>query len=155
VPSNVEGEHRSVSPRELHPRRTDWCDAPFDMDRNRRARPAHSPSFVSAPRQLSISAVVLLVASSAAAWSVPKPHAFKYSVLRVTLAIALGPISGWCEAWRTGEIKRAFALLVTMTLVTLVPLAIWIRRGGHSGLLGLATFLWFVSGYYFVVGMWI
>lgn len=99
--------------------------------------------------------MVLLTASILAAWSAFQPHAARYPLLRVAAAIALGPTGGWWGAWQTGDITRAFALLTTMTAASCLPLAAWIRHPRHSGLLGLATFLWFIAGYYLTVGMWI
>jgi hypothetical protein len=106
-------------------------------------------------RQLMLAATLLLTASIVAASSAFQPHAPAYPLLRVTAAIALGPIGGWSGAWRTGDMTRAFPLLMTITLAALLPLATWIRCPRHSGLLGLATFLWFFAGYYLTVGMWI
>jgi hypothetical protein len=117
--------------------------------------PGWQPFVATPPRQLVFAAIFLIVASSIAAWSAFQPHASEYPLLRVAAAIAIGPIGGWWDACRTGRIANAFALLITMTLAALLPLAAWIRRPRHSGLLGLATFLWFTSGYYFTIGMWI
>ena len=129
-------------------------DVPIIVGSNRRApRPQRFVSTL--VRQLVLATVLLLIASVLAAWSAFEPRAPDYPLLRLTAAIALGPIGGWWGAWRAGHMTEAFALLMMMTLAACLPLAAWIRRPRHSGLLGLAAVLWFFAGYYWTVGMWI
>jgi len=112
--------------------------------------------FVSIPLgQLLLAALLLLIVSGLAGWLAFQPHALAYPLPRITVAIALGPLGGWWDAWRTGNITGAFALLVSVTATGCLPLAAWIRWPRHSGLLGVATLLWFLAGYYFTVGRWI
>ena len=133
--------------------RADPWDPPVVM---RSSRPiSASQRFASSPaRQLMLAAILLLIASIVAAWSAFQPHGPEYSLVRVTAAIAFGPIGGWWGAWQAREIARAFPLLIMMTAAATVPFGVWIRRPRHSGLLGLAIFVWFFAGYYFAVGMW-
>jgi hypothetical protein len=69
-------------------------------------------------------------------------------------AIALGPVFGWWAAISSGAFPQAFELLIPLTVACLVPLIAWTLRR-QPWLLALAGFLWFTSGFYFAVGMWI
>lgn len=120
----------------------------------RHAAPTDSP-ILARRRQLAGVGACLAVISFLAAYSDTTTRILaRPSAVLVAGAIALGPLFGWCVAISRGDVSRALDLLVPATLTCLIPLAVWYARPS-PWLLATAAFFWFLSGYYFAVGMWI
>ena len=103
-------------------------------------------------RQLAWAAAALAAASLSASTVMVRSIA---AVVGVAILIASGPASGWWRAITEGRMSTALPLLLLATGLPVVPLALWLRANNHTGFLGLAVLLWFASGWYFTIGMWI
>ena len=106
-------------------------------------------------RQLAVVAVTLLVVSgctTASALPYGTPPSL-YPLL--ALQMALGPLSGWVRYWLSGDSmttrSQPFWFVLECLGIWGVPFLFWLRRYS-SGLLGLATLLWFVFGFFFTFG---
>jgi hypothetical protein len=121
----------------------------------RRTPPKRSLFVAAKRRQLAIVGSSLVGASLLAAYSDTTERILNHvSTAAVAGAITLGPLFGWWVAVSRGDVSRALGLLVSLTLACGIPLLVWQVRP-WPWLLVLAAFLWFISGCYFAVGMWI
>jgi hypothetical protein len=68
--------------------------------------------------------------------------------------LMVGPLAGWLVAVEMGALPGALELLIPSTLLSIIPLAVHVLRGSLSALL-LGSSFWWLSGYYFCLGMWI
>jgi hypothetical protein len=68
------------------------------------------------------------------------------------LRVALGPVTGWVEAARTGSIRMALWGLLPATVFTVGPLALWVTSRAWLWLV-VATAVWVAVGYFYAVAI--
>jgi hypothetical protein len=68
--------------------------------------------------------------------------------------LMLGPFAGWLDAAQAHAFPSALQVVLPATVLTLVPLGIYARRGSRLSL-GFGAFAWFVSGWLFCIGLWV
>jgi len=70
------------------------------------------------------------------------------------LRIALGPVTGWVEAARSGSICAALWSLIPATAFSLGGFALWITTRQWPWLV-IAKAVWIAAGFYYAVAMWL
>lgn len=107
---------------------------------------------LSAAKQLAIAGAALLGVSMVSAFL--NAGGMRLNPLKLGLAMMLGPAFGWLWAAHTGGVGEALELLVPTTAFVVIPLAFW-AWSRSPALLAVSSMMWFMSGWYFAVGMWI
>lgn len=107
-------------------------------------------------RSFVIFGACLVAASSLAAHSDTTEQIVGGSIskLVVSVAIALGPFTGWWLAIADGAFPQALQLLVPATAACLAPMIGWTRRR-RWWLLALTGCFWLLAGFCFTVAMWV
>ena len=68
--------------------------------------------------------------------------------------MAQGPLTGWIDVAHEGSILMGLTLLIPVTLLSAVPLALWVRKPARRWLV-LGTAGWIFAGYLFAIGVFV